>query len=77
MTIRDLEALPLDPSKGKEYISNIHTALTDPGIGPLALLGFLERVVSGFLPEGRRICSSGAGMTPEDRDELTMYGWLF
>ena len=74
MTVKDLESLSLDPSAGDGYISTFKQALSDPEVGPLPLLGFLERRVDGFLPDARRICAAGADMSAEDRDLLTLYG---
>ena len=76
MTLKDLETqyASLTPSGGDEFIKSICAAANDPQIQPLALMGKLEQFVTEFRPEGRRICAAGEGMTPGDRDTLTLQG---
>ena len=76
MTLKDLETqyASLTPSGGDEFIKSIRTAANDPQIKPPGLMGKLEQFVTEFRPEGRRICAAGEGMTPGDRDTLTLQG---
>ena len=56
MNIRDLDEQYscLNASDGASFIKNIHAAKNDTGISTLSLIGFLDRTITGFLPEGRQ-----------------------
>lgn len=74
MTLRDLESLYADltPARGDAFIQSIREAETD--LGALLVMGYLDRIVKEFQPEGRRICAAGEGLSQEDRDALTLHG---
>ena len=76
MTLRELESqyASLTPSGGNDFIRSIRAADNDPEINSLSLMGRLERFVTEFRPEGRRICGTGEDMTSGDRDTLTLHG---
>ena len=76
MTLNDLETqyASQTPDKGKAFIKSIHSAYAGREVGTLSLRGLLERILSGFRPEGRRICSLRGAISPEERDILTLHG---
>ena len=76
MTINDLESqyASLTPEKGKAFIKSVRSAFSGGEINTLSLLGFLEKVLDEFRPEGRRIRSQRGTISSLDRDNLTLYG---
>lgn len=76
MTLQDLktqyDALTLERSK--PFIKCVHAAFADESIGSLALIGFLEKILEDFAPEGRRICSRPGQMSPKDRERIILHG---
>lgn len=76
MNIRDLDEQYscLNASDGASFIKNIHAAKNDTGISTLSLIGFLDRTITGFLPEGRRICKAAPDLSPQEKEILTLHG---
>ena len=76
MNIRDLDEQYscLNASDGASFIKNIHAAKNDTGISTLSLIGFLDRTITGFLPEGRRICEAAPDLSPQEKEILTLHG---
>ena len=76
MNIRDLDEQYscLNASDGASFIKNIHAAKNDTGISTLSLIGFLDRTINGFLPEGRRICKAAPDLSPQEKEILTLHG---
>ena len=63
MTLKELDnlyaSLTLETERG--FIKGIHAAFISEDISTLSLLGFLERILTDFQPEGRRICAQRGG----------------
>ena len=76
MTLKDLETqyASLTPEKGKTFIRSVRSAYSGGEVNTLSLLGFLERILADFYPEGRRICSLRGTVSSQDRDSLTLHG---
>ena len=76
MTIKDLEKqyASLNASDGSAFIISIHAAKNEDGITTLSLMGFLDGLINGFLPEGRRMCKAAPNLTPQDKEILTLHG---
>lgn len=76
MTLQDLkdqyDSLTLERSK--PFIKNIHTLFVDESIGRKDLIGFLEKSLEDFAPEGRRICSRPGQMSSKDRERISLHG---
>ena len=76
MTIRELERqyAEISPKTVDAFIKNIHAAKNAPEIRSQDLIGFMDRLIEGFRPEGRRICMQAPSLCQADKDVLTMYG---
>lgn len=76
MTIKDLETqyASLGAATGTAFIKSIHAAKNDPAVTPLGLIGFLDRIIGDFRPEGKRICQAAPDIPAQDRETLTLYG---
>ena len=76
MTIQDLQRQYSEVSSksGDAFIKNICAARSDAGITTLSLMGFLDRIVTDFLPEGRRMCKAAPDLPSGDREILTLHG---
>lgn len=76
MTIKDLEKLQsgLTTESGPAFIKAVHAAKNDAGIMSQDLIGFLDKVVSGFREEGRRICRLAPEIPAQDKEMLTLHG---
>ena len=76
MTLRELDSLyeSLTPERGTGMIQAIKAASTDSDINTLLLIGKVESFVTAFRDEGRRLCAEGRGMSPSERDTLTLHG---
>lgn len=76
MTIKDIERqFPvLDASNVNVFVRTLHVASNDRTVMPLSLLSYLDRVINGFRPEGRRICLAAPDISPSDRDALIAHG---
>lgn len=59
---------------GDVFIKNLHAAKNDAGITTLSLMGFLDRIVKDFLPEGRRMCKAAPDLSSGDKEILTFHG---
>ena len=76
MTLLELETqyANLTPSGASEFIQSIRAVDKDPDVSTLLLVGKLEQFIAKFRAEGKRICASGASMSQDDRDRLTLHG---
>ena len=76
MNLHDLETLyaSLTEATAVSFIRSIHSAKKDPGIATLDLLAFLDRIISEFLPEGRRICRMAPEISMLEKGMLTLHG---
>ena len=76
MTIKDLEQkyMTSDRTDGPAFIKSIRAVKNDSGVAKLSLLGFLDRLISDFLPEGRRICKAAPNLSSQDKRILTFQG---
>ena len=76
MTLKELETqyTSLTSETGSTFIKSIHAAYKDEGITTLSLQGFLERIITGFSSEGKRISTSHTKLSSNDRDLITLYG---
>ena len=76
MTIQDLERryAATAAGNGTDFIKKIHTASIGKEIPTLQLLSFLDRIITDFIPEGRRICRAAPDLSQPDRDALTLHG---
>ena len=76
MTLQDLknqyDSLTLERSK--LFIKNIHTVFVDESISRKDLIGFLEKSLEDFAPEGRRICSQPGQMSSKNRERISLHG---
>lgn len=76
MTLKELEnqyaSLTAETAKG--FIKGIHTAFLSDDVSTLSLLGFLERILTDFQPEGRRICARRGVISAQDRDNISLHG---
>ncbi len=76
MTLKELEnqyaSLTAETAKG--FIKGIHTTFISEDVSSLSLLGFLERILTNFQPEGMRICALRGQVPSTDRDTLTLHG---
>lgn len=76
MTLKDLETLytSLTEATSTSFIRSIRTARNNQGVATLDLLGFLDRIITEFLPEGRRICRMAPEISRLDKSMLTLHG---
>ena len=76
MTIQDLEKryAATAAGNGTDFIKKIHTASIGKETPTLQLLSFLDRIITDFIPEGRRICRAAPDLSQPDRDALTFHG---
>ena len=76
MTLKELETLytSLTPENVKSFLKCIHSSYSGGEVNTLSLLGFLERILTEFRPEGNRICSLRGQVSSQDRDNLTLHG---
>lgn len=76
MTIKDLEKqyASLNASESSVFIKKIHLAKNENGVTTLSLMGFLDGLITGFLPEGRRMCKAAPNLTTQDKEILTLHG---
>lgn len=76
MTLKELDnlyaSLTLETERG--FIKGIHAAFISEDISTLSLLGFLERILTDFQPEGRRICAQRGEISAQDRDIISLHG---
>lgn len=76
MTLKELEneysSLTTETAKG--FIKGIHSSYVSEDVNTLSLLSFLERILTSFLPEGRRICALRGKVSSTDRDNITLHG---
>ena len=76
MTLKELEnqysSLTTETIKG--FITGIHSSYVSDDVSTLSLLGFLEKILTSFLPEGRRICALRGKISSTDRNSITLHG---
>lgn len=77
MTLSELDALygVVDDKRISEFISSVHKAYANRDFPVLDLVGFLDRVVDGFLPEGRILCRQES-LTPEEKSRISVHGLI-
>lgn len=76
MTIKELELqyATLNATDSSSFIKNIRAAQNGNEVTTLSLVGFLDRIITGFLPEGRRMCKAVPDLPPVDKEILTLHG---
>lgn len=76
MTLKELENqyASLNQESVKGFLKSIQSCYLSKDINILALLGFLERILSEFRPEGYRICAHRGQISSQDRDSITIHG---